>query len=48
LDVLQLFLAGDPAAGATTGDIGDVRVENLMHPEIVSVEARAPIRRRAP
>jgi CBS domain-containing protein len=43
LDVLQLFLAGDPAAGATTGDIGDVRVEDLMHPEIVSVEARAPI-----
>lgn len=43
LDVLQLFLAGDPSAGAVTADIGAVRVEDLMHPEIVSVEARAPI-----
>jgi CBS domain-containing protein len=43
LDVLELFLAGEPSAGAAMENLGAVRVEDLMHPEIVSVEARAPI-----
>jgi CBS domain-containing protein len=42
LDLLELFLAGDPSAAAT-GDLGATRVEDLMHHEIVSVEPRAPI-----
>jgi CBS domain-containing protein len=42
LDLLELFLAGEPSAAAT-GDLGDTPVEDLMHQEIVSVEPRAPI-----
>jgi CBS domain-containing protein len=42
LDLLELFLPGDRSAAAT-GELGTTRVEDLMHQEIVSVEARAPI-----
>ena len=43
LDLLELFLAGDPSAAAAMGNIGATPVENLMHHEIVSVEPRASI-----
>lgn len=43
LDLLELFLTGDALAAAATEDLGSTRVEDLMHHEIVSVEARAPI-----
>jgi CBS domain-containing protein len=42
LDLLELFLAGDPSA-PSTGDIGATRVEDLMRDDIVSVEPRASI-----
>jgi acetoin utilization protein AcuB len=42
LDLLELFLPGDRSAGPA-GELGSTRVEDLMHQEIVSVEARAPI-----
>lgn len=39
LDVLELFLAAG-ASGAAMGALSTVRVESLMHPEIVSVQAQ--------
>ncbi|MEO8090862.1 MAG: CBS domain-containing protein [Gemmatimonadales bacterium] len=43
LDLLELFLADDASTGAATGGVGTTRVEDLMHHEIVSVEARDPL-----
>jgi CBS domain-containing protein len=43
LDLLELFVAGDASTAAATGDIGNMRAEDLMHHEIVSVEPRASI-----
>ena len=42
LDVLEHFLA-DEGSGPVMEALAAARVENLMHPEIVSVEARDPI-----
>jgi CBS domain-containing protein len=39
LDVLEHFLVHD-GSGSALGTLGEERVENLMHPEIVSVDAR--------
>jgi CBS domain-containing protein len=39
LDVLEHFLVDD-GSGWATETLGAARVENLMHPEIVSVDAR--------
>jgi len=39
LDLLEHFLVHD-GSGSDMGTLGAARVENLMHPEIVSVDAR--------
>ena len=43
LDVLELFLGDGAPTRAATGAFGTTPVEDLMHHEIVSVEAREPI-----